>query len=54
MIQSGVEKERSEFDYHRFCNYAASEILGAEVQGEYLYIVQPNKISVYEYHGNCD
>jgi len=26
-------------------------VLGVEVQEQYLYLVQPSKISVYEYHG---
>jgi hypothetical protein len=43
-----------ELDFSRFCSYAISEVLGVSVEGEYLYLVQPRKISVYEYHGNLD
>ena len=49
-----MQDTERELDFTRFCSYSVAEVLGAAVQGEHLYIVQAQKISVYEYHGKFD
>ncbi len=49
-----LRQQERELDYHRFCSYCVHDILGSCIEGEYLYIIQNTKISVYEYHGKSD
>jgi hypothetical protein len=52
-MQEPLEREK-ELDFNRFCSYSITDVLGVCVESEYLYIVQAQKISVYEYHGNTE
>ena len=52
-MDSGPEAE-AELDLVRVCTHHYSDLLGCSVQEEFLYLVQPCKISVYEYHGKGD
>lgn len=52
-MQEPSEREK-ELDFNRFCSYSITDVLGACVESEYLYIVQAQKISVYEYYGKFD
>ena len=51
MAEEDMAGEVQTLEYERFCTYPIAEILGVEIQDEYLYFVQPYKISVYEYYG---
>lgn len=51
MAEEDMAGEVRTLEYERFCTYPIAEVLGAEIQDEYLYLVQSYKISVYEYYG---